>query len=582
MRTTTNSTSREGCRSLSVLFVLAVQVIGAAANPAAPAAQLLELTDISAKILEGTDFNEVSSCADLLADVTEVEGTLQVDGDIFCEQPKIIRVTDDARDAVIYGRPNVHTKGVTFEIPEGKTMWFAADALTFEANEGQNDGIFLVDGNLVFYSMEYATYKAPLLSMLIDRNQLIRSGTGAIVHGQGDSVIRFTDSTITVVADTRKSAANAITRALAASPQNKETNDQHQQHHHQQVDSGFSSTTAGPPIKEANPDGVTTKESCLQQEQQESSPAPTTESSPSTAGASTEIKGCQHEDNANGQLRQGPQVDRATTPSSSTEPSSTNTGKMNFDDSQNKGHRPSSKGFNNNENGGRDDSDRGGDDRSGGEGGSGSGADESFSPQEMPRHPGQSLKVGEILTGFLPSPDQMYIIYTSRSDASVVFARTQHTGARKSYSGEAGSSPPPPGSTLIGAHPRKVARAQRIRADVLEEDQRNTKGAEDEAGEKKKGKVETVRGWLPFGKAGWRQTRAREHARQHMGQFALRITERGVLEGTLDGIVVFRKGGRSILGWRRKDPSYEAWVSEDGVDITRGGRVIWSLTADNF
>lgn len=54
-------------------------------------------------------------------------------------------------------------------------------------------------------------------------------------------------------------------------------------------------------------------------------------------------------------------------------------------------------------------------------------------------------------------------------------------------------------------------------------------------------------------------------------------------EGTLDESIVFRKGGRSFLGWRPKSPSYEAWVTGGGVEVTwGGGKLIWSVTVDEF
>lgn len=44
-------------------------------------------------------------------------------------------MADDASEVIFIGYPGVHTKGITFEIPKGKAMWFAAGAFKFEANE---------------------------------------------------------------------------------------------------------------------------------------------------------------------------------------------------------------------------------------------------------------------------------------------------------------------------------------------------------------------------------------------------------------------------------------------------------------
>jgi len=51
-------------------------------------------------------------------------------------------------------------------------------------------------------------------------------------------------------------------------------------------------------------------------------------------------------------------------------------------------------------------------------------------------------------------------------------------------------------------------------------------------------------------------------------------------EGSMDGTTVVRKAGWSWFSFlRRKDGSYEARVTEQGLAVTRGGQLSWSITA---
>lgn len=48
----------------------------------------------------------------------------------------------------------------------------------------------------------------------------------------------------------------------------------------------------------------------------------------------------------------------------------------------------------------------------------------------------------------------------------------------------------------------------------------------------------------------------------------------------MDGRRVFRRGGPSILGWRRKSPNYELRATDDGVEVRRDGNYSWGIKVD--
>ena len=177
--------------------------------------------------------------------------------------------------------------------------------------------------------------------------------------------------------------------------------------------------------------------------------------------------------------------------------------------------------------GGRGDGGWGSGSGSGGSGGSGGSSQPLPPPEEL--HSGPCLKVGEALTGTLLSPDRSSFVYSDRGDASVVFTRV--TGAApRDADGLMTSLPPLQSATLVAPDPRKVAKAEKVRVEIFEEEREETERLE-RVGERKvkRGKFATIKGWLPFGKDGWRRRRARERARGHFGEVSIAITDRGVL-----------------------------------------------------
>ncbi|CAM9897456.1 unnamed protein product [Ectocarpus sp. 6 AP-2014] len=197
----------------------------------------------------------------------------------------------------------------------------------------------------------------------------------------------------------------------------------------------------------------------------------------------------------------------------------------------------------------------------------------------IPVHPALSLKVGEVLSGTLMSPTMGSRIFASREDGAIVFAKATGEPPRDADGRVTGPTPETI-TTLVASDPGKVAKRSAIHAELLAEElHERTAQAEGKSG--KRGALATIAGWMPFGKGGFLRRRAREHAKAHMGEVNLYVTNRGHLEGSVDGTRVARKSGPSWFGYRAKDPSYELWVSHSGVEITRNGMLDWSIEAEN-
>lgn len=159
----------------------------------------------------------------------------------------------------------------------------------------------------------------------------------------------------------------------------------------------------------------------------------------------------------------------------------------------------------------------------------GGGGDSSESDQPSPPpakvHDRPCLSVGEVLMDSLRSPDGESLVYSHPDDGSLVFARV--VGA----SPDREASPPLVTTILIPANARSFAKINEVRFDIyLEERERDEKQDSAGKGKKtKKGKLEAIMRWQPFGKAGWRRARARDLARERIGETSIRITDRGVL-----------------------------------------------------
>ena len=53
-------------------------------------------------------------------------------------------------------------------------------------------------------------------------------------------------------------------------------------------------------------------------------------------------------------------------------------------------------------------------------------------------------------------------------------------------------------------------------------------------------------------------------------------------EATVDGTRVLRKSSWSWFGFRRKDSSYELKTTDEGLEVTRGGKYSWGVKAQHL
>lgn len=127
--------------------------------------------------------------------------------------------------------------------------------------------------------------------------------------------------------------------------------------------------------------------------------------------------------------------------------------------------------------------------------------------------------MGEKLFGRLFSHDQKSAVYPSPSDASVVFETAVGV-----VPPDAQGPAPRATTTIIAADPKKVAKALKLRAEITGE----ASSTASETG----GKIAELMRWLPFGERGWRQRRAMEKAKAHLGEVFVSITYRDVVVST--------------------------------------------------
>ncbi|CAM9939353.1 unnamed protein product [Scytosiphon promiscuus] len=197
----------------------------------------------------------------------------------------------------------------------------------------------------------------------------------------------------------------------------------------------------------------------------------------------------------------------------------------------------------------------------------------------MQAHPAPALKVGERLTGSLHNSHGTAMTYASPFDGSIMLARSTGGVQSKKPGGSAGSEPENV-QILVHSNSKWVARVIERRADIDVE--RKEKERVAAGGRRRKG-VElraAAMGWLPFGKAGFIERKKREHAKAHLGEVEMHVTNRGKLEATIDGTRVLSKAGPSFFGYRAKDSSFEYRTTEDGFEVLRRGNHVWGVVAD--
>ncbi|CAM9907154.1 unnamed protein product [Ectocarpus fasciculatus] len=171
------------------------------------------------------------------------------------------------------------------------------------------------------------------------------------------------------------------------------------------------------------------------------------------------------------------------------------------------------------------------------------------------------------------------MVYASRTDGSVIFA----TGmVPRDEEGRATGPVPQERRVLLAPNERLMDKVKHFRTEIFLGrfvEQNNLRAGRTP----KKSKMSTFLGFLPFGERGFLHRRARERAEAHFGEATMRLTSRGTLVVSVDGRVVLRKnGGASFFGFRRKDPTYELSVTDQGIEISRRGVVVWDVKAEDI
>ncbi|CAM9963749.1 unnamed protein product [Hapterophycus canaliculatus] len=166
-----------------------------------------------------------------------------------------------------------------------------------------------------------------------------------------------------------------------------------------------------------------------------------------------------------------------------------------------------------------------------------------------------------------------------RVDGNGAIAHTRSTGKAQVTAQGRRTKPAPTETTiLVGADPRKMARVVENRAALREMKQEEMKrAASGDDGPKEGNAATSVMAWMPYGKRGFLRKRELERAKDKLGQTEMRVTSRGKVEASVDGTTVSRVSGPSWFGHLRRDNSHELKVTDDGLEVTRGGEYVWGI-----
>ncbi|CAM9692827.1 unnamed protein product [Ectocarpus sp. 8 AP-2014] len=172
------------------------------------------------------------------------------------------------------------------------------------------------------------------------------------------------------------------------------------------------------------------------------------------------------------------------------------------------------------------------------------------------------------------------MIYVTPVDGSVVLA-TAVGKAPRDKEGRATGPIPKKRKTLLAADKRLMGIVQEMRYEIIQQREEEKKALR-EGRRLHTSKVATFMGLLPFGKRGFFHRRALERAEAHMWEATLEITDKGDVEVSVDGTIVLRKRAPSFLGFRRTDRSYELRVQDKGIEVSRKGKVVWGVKAEDI
>lgn len=159
--------------------------------------------------------------------------------------------------------------------------------------------------------------------------------------------------------------------------------------------------------------------------------------------------------------------------------------------------------------------------------------DETNSPSKTPAHPKASLKVGERLEGDLFSKRWRSAVSVSRTDGSVLLSTLVGEAPRDADGRKVGPTPRKT-AMLAQSDPAKVEKVRQTRRDIIEHEnaaKEDSRAKSNKSG--KKGVVAVLKRLMPFGKGGWLRRRARKHAKAHLGEVFMTVTNRGVVVSTI-------------------------------------------------
>jgi len=122
-------------------------------------------------------------------------------------------------------------------------------------------------------------------------------------------------------------------------------------------------------------------------------------------------------------------------------------------------------------------------------------------------------------------------VSVSNVDGSILFSKLAADAPRDEDGRNIGPIPRAT-ETLVQSDPVRLEKVRQTRLEIKEEEEEARRRAKSgESG--KRGVVAALKRLMPFGKGGWLRRRAREHAKAHLGEVILSVTNRGVLVSSL-------------------------------------------------
>eukprot|EP00752_Nemacystus_decipiens_P017907 g16052.t1 len=137
-------------------------------------------------------------------------------------------------------------------------------------------------------------------------------------------------------------------------------------------------------------------------------------------------------------------------------------------------------------------------------------------PSDVKPHSGTSLKVGEKLTGALPSPNGRSAIYVDRETGIIIHSTL--------YITDFGRWGVPMPVTMLKPNRRKFQKTLQLWQEIEQE-----RSEEEKWGAANKIQEEDALGFWPWGRGRSRDRRAKEELKKHAGEIDLELSDKGVL-----------------------------------------------------